>query len=90
MYDSNLYAALFDFIKPELRASSVGIMTAFAFLVGALAPVVLGYVKTEYGLTVGISGLSVFYIFSAIMIFLALKYFSKKEFYIPIEKENEN
>ena len=35
--DSNLYAALFDVIAPDLRASSVGVMTAFAFIVGALS-----------------------------------------------------
>ena len=53
IYDSNLYAALFDVIAPDLRASSVGVMTAFAFIVGALAPLLLGYLKTDYGLSFG-------------------------------------
>lgn len=81
IYDSNLYAALFDVIEPHLRASSVGIMTAFAFLVGALAPLLLGIVKTHYGLSIGIASLSFFYIFSAAMVLIALLFFLKKEYY---------
>lgn len=70
IYDSNLYAALFDVIAPDLRASSVGIMTAFAFIVGALAPLVLGYLKTDYGLSFGISFLAIFYLLGALAILL--------------------
>lgn len=81
IYDSNLYAALFDFIEPRLRASSVGIMTAFAFLVGAMAPVLLGVVKTHYGLSMGIASLSLCYLFSAAMVLIAILFFFKKEYY---------
>lgn len=81
VYDSNLYAALFDVIEPRLRASSVGVMTAFAFLVGALAPLLLGVVKTHYGLSIGIASLSFFYLFSAIMVLIAILFYFKKEYY---------
>ena len=47
IYDSNIYAAMFDVIDPKLRASSVGILTAFAFIVGCLAPVYLGAVQGD-------------------------------------------
>ena len=85
IYDSNLYAALFDVIEPKLRASSVGIMTAFAFLVGAMAPLALGYIKTHYGLSIGISSLSVFYFIGAIMVLIGIRFFFKKEYYKEIE-----
>ena len=81
IYDSNLYAALFDVISPDLRSSSVGIMTAFAFIVGAFAPVVLALLKSTYGLSFGISFLSVFYLIGAIAVFVAIKFFFLKEFY---------
>lgn len=81
IYDSNLFAALFDVIKPDLRSSSVGIMTAFAFLVGALAPLMLGIIKMQYGLSIGISSLSLFYVFSALMILIAILFFFKKDYY---------
>jgi sugar phosphate permease len=81
IYDSNLYAALFDVIEPKFRATSVGIMTAFAFIIGAFAPLILGIVKTKYGLSIGISSLSIGYLVSALMIFLALKFFFKRDYY---------
>lgn len=81
VYDSNLYAALFDVIEPEYRATSVGLMTAFAFIVGAFSPLVLGAIKTKYGLSVGISSLSICYLLSALMIFLAIKFFFQKDYY---------
>lgn len=85
IYDSNLYAALFDVIAPDLRASSVGIMTAFAFIVGAFAPLILGYLKTDYGLSIGISSLSVFYLLGAISILIAIKFFFLKDYYVKQE-----
>ncbi len=85
VYDSNLFAALFDVIKPEIRSSSVGIMTAFAFLVGALAPLVMGYVKMNWGLSIGISLLSLFYLFGALMILIAIRFFFNKEYYNEIK-----
>ncbi|MDR1556400.1 MAG: MFS transporter [Tannerellaceae bacterium] len=86
VYDSNLYAALFDVIEPHLRASSVGIMTAFAFLIGSLSPLILGMVKTHYGLSIGVISLSIFYIFSALMILIALLFFFKKDYCEEIAK----
>ena len=82
IYDSNLYAALFDVISPNLRASSVGIMTAFAFIVGALAPLAIGFFKSTYGLSFGISMLSIFYLIGALVIFIAMRFFFLKEYYI--------
>jgi len=81
VYDSNLFAALFDVVQPKYRATSVGLMTSFAFIVGAFSPVILGIIKTKYDLSMGISSLSVIYLLSALMIFLALKFFFKKDYY---------
>lgn len=81
IYDSNLYAALYDVIEPELRASSVGVMTAFAFIVGALAPLGIGYLKSTCGLAFGMSLLSLFYLAGAGFIFIAMKFFFLKEYY---------
>lgn len=81
IYDSNLYAALYDVVRPELRASSTGIMTAFAFIVGALAPLGIGYLKGVCGLSVGISMLSLFYVAGAIAILIAMRFFFQKEYY---------
>ena len=81
MYDSNLFAALFDVIEPRYRASSMGIMLAFAFIIGALAPVILGQIKTVAGLDVGILILGAAYLLGAILIFIGLKLFFNKNYY---------
>ncbi len=81
VYDSNLFAALFDVVQPKYRATSVGLMTSFAFIVGAFSPLILGIIKTKYDLSVGISSLSVIYLLSALMIFFALRFFFKKDYY---------
>ncbi|WP_298647536.1 MFS transporter [uncultured Proteiniphilum sp.] len=81
IYDSNLFAALFDVIEPRYRASSMGIMLAFAFIVGALAPVILGQIKTVANLETGIMLLAGFYLLGAILIFIGLKFFFNKNYY---------
>jgi sugar phosphate permease len=81
IYDSNLFAALFDVIEPKYRASSMGLMLAFAFTIGALAPVILGWIKTIAGLEVGMSLLSVFYLAGAVLIYFSLKRYFKKDYY---------
>lgn len=81
IYDSNLFAALFDVIEPRYRASSMGIMLAFAFIIGALAPVILGQIKTIAGLDAGFSLLGGAYLLGAILIFVGLKLFFKKNYY---------
>jgi MFS family permease len=84
IYDSNLFAALFDVIEPRYRASSMGIMLAFAFIIGALAPVVLGWIKTVAGLEQGILLLSLLYLVGAILVFTGLKLCFRKNYYQEI------
>ncbi|MEO9892406.1 MFS transporter [Aurantibacter sp.] len=84
IYDSNLFAALFDVIEPKYRASSIGIMLAFAFTIGALAPVILGWIKTVSGLDFGLSMLSFFYLGGALLIYIGLKLYFKKDYYEEI------
>ena len=83
IYDSNLYAAMFDVIDPKLRASSVGIITAFAFIVGCVAPLYLGWVQGD-GTNIeafewGISSMGLFFLIGGLLIAAAAKYTFLKE-----------
>ena len=85
VYDSNIYAAMFDVIDPKLRASSVGILTAFAFIVGCLAPVYLGAVQGD-GTNIeafewGISSMGLFFLVGGLLIAAAAKFTFLKERY---------
>lgn len=82
LYDSNLFAALFDVIPTRYRSSATGLMLSCAFTVGATSPMLLGYVKQHVNLGVGLSSLAFVYLFSAAVIFAALKMFFARD-YIP-------
>jgi len=77
IYDSNLFASLFDVIKPQYRASATGLMLSFAFLVGAFSPAVLGLLKTRFGLSVGLSSLAGFYALGGVIILTACALYFK-------------
>ena len=81
IYDSNLYAALFDVIEPRFRASAVGIMLAVVFFVSAFAPVALGWAKSTIGLTAGMALLSLAYFIAGLIILLALKTTFHRDYY---------
>jgi len=80
IYDSNLFAALFDVIEPRYRASAVGIMLAMAFIGAGFAPVALGWAKSTIGLTCGIAMLSLVYLASACVVFAATVLFFNRDY----------
>lgn len=80
IYDSNLFAALFDVIPARFRSSATGLMLSCAFTVGATSPILLGYMKQHVNLGLGLSCLALVYLFSAAMIFIALRKFFLKDF----------
>lgn len=54
LYDSNLFASLFDVVAPRYRATAAGLMLSAAFVAGASAPLALGWIKSVSGLEAGL------------------------------------
>jgi fucose permease len=79
LYDSNIFAALYDVIEKPFRSTATGLMLMFAFVVGSAAPYIMGLLKPVAGLSVSMAFLSVIYIFSASCILIALIFFYKKD-----------
>lgn len=79
VYDSNIFAALYDVVEPRFRSTATGLMLMFAFITGASAPYILGKIKPVLGLAWGLSALSVVYIAAALCIFVAVKFYYKKD-----------
>jgi hypothetical protein len=48
LYDSNIFASLYDVIAPRARASAAGIMNTVGWSGGALGPLAVG-LATKYG-----------------------------------------
>ncbi len=80
LYDSNLFAALFEIVEPRFRASAVGFMLAMSFLVSAFAPVTLGWAKMNIGLAEGMAALSLIFVISAIILLIAAKWFLARDY----------
>jgi MFS family permease len=81
LYDSNIFAAMFDVIPPRYRSSATGLMLFCAFSVGATSPVLLGLVKQRVGLSLGLSTLALAYLLASLMIFAALRLFFTTDYH---------
>lgn len=78
-YDSNIFASLFEVVRPAIRSSAAGLMLMCAFLVGAFSPYFLGLLKPGLGLSAGLSWLWVSYFLGSVFIFLGVIFFFKKD-----------
>ncbi len=65
LYDSNLFASLYEVIRPEARATATGVMLAVAFLGGGSAAVAVGWLSQRIGLGSALASTSVFYLLAA-------------------------
>ncbi len=80
VYDSNLFASLFDVVAPRYRASASGLMLCFAFIIGSTSPVVLGWLRDEFSSGYAIASLAFFYVASALVIFAARMLFFDRDY----------
>jgi MFS family permease len=74
IYDAGIYASLFEVVEPRLRSSVTGLIIAQVFLFGALAPVLLGYLKGTVGLAGSFPILAGVYVLGGAALVLAAKY----------------
>lgn len=72
VYDSNLFAAPFDLVRPQIRSSLVGVMLSFAFIVGATSPVLLALGQRHLGMSTAISLLGTVYVLGGTSVLVAL------------------
>src|SRR5438094_5577824 len=49
MYDANIFASLYDVIRPAARATAAGIMNAVGWIGGAIAPIAIGWLASIGG-----------------------------------------
>ena len=80
VYDSNLFASLFDVIKPRYHASAGGIMLCCAFIFGSSSSTVLGWMKGRFGMQTGLASLAGFYLVGALVILVARLRYLKKDY----------
>lgn len=83
VYDSNIFAALYEVVPVARRATASGLLLMFAFLIGAIAPYLLGVLKPTLGLSLGFSSLAAVYGLGGLLILGAAYWFFKKDTRTP-------
>lgn len=71
LYDSNLYAALLEVVKPRYRAAAIGLFGCGGCILGALGPGVLGWMSVHFSMRAGFASLAVASLLGAVVILLA-------------------
>ncbi len=79
-FDANTYTVLYDVIPEKYRSSVSGVMIMIGFAVGSLSPVILGYLKTLFGLSFGISMLAIVWVVCGLLLVFTSKYFFMKDY----------
>jgi MFS family permease len=49
LFQSNTFTSLFDVVPAENRASAVGFLNVFAYVIGSFAPVAFGFISQRWG-----------------------------------------
>ncbi|MBQ2628123.1 MAG: MFS transporter [Kiritimatiellae bacterium] len=82
LFQSNTFTSIFDVVPPESRASAVGFVNVFAYVIGSFAPVLFGFVSHRWGVRgfeVGFASLGALLVSAAAM--MAYSYFRLFEKY---------
>jgi MFS family permease len=79
MYDANIFASLYDVIRPEARATAAGILNMVGNYGGALAPIVVGFVSDRIGMSAAIAYSGFIYLLAASLLIFGLLKFVKKD-----------
>jgi MFS family permease len=62
LYDANIFASMFDVIRPEARGTAAGLMNMTGWLGGGMAPLVIGYIAQSRGLSFAIATAAAAYV----------------------------
>lgn len=79
VYDSNIYASLFEVVKPRYRAAAVGVFGCGGSVIGASGPAVLGWMNANFSMSSSMASLSAFALAGAVVIGVARIFFFERD-----------
>jgi MFS family permease len=85
VYDSNLFAALFEVIPQRYHAAGAAIAFSVSFLLGSFSSMITGWMKDNLTVQFSIAAFAGFYIVGALMLMIARFFFFKRDY----ERMNE-
>ncbi len=80
IYDANIFASVYDVIRPEARGTAAGLMNTVGWLAGGgTAPLVIGLIADRQGLGPAIALASVVYLVAGLLLLAAILLFVKRD-----------
>lgn len=80
MYDANIFASVFDVVRPEARGTVAGFMNCIGWLGGAgTAPIVVGKLAEKYSLGTAIALGSIVYVIGVLLLIVGMVFFVKRD-----------
>jgi MFS family permease len=78
-YDANIFASVYDVIRPEARGTAAGFMNMIGWLGGGFAPVIIGYLSQRYGLGGAISLAAAVYLAAGVLLVTGIAAFVARD-----------
>jgi len=79
-YEANIFASVFDVIRPEARGTATGFMNMMGWLAGGgTAPVIVGYLSERIGLSHAMAITSLSYVIASILLVTAVVGFVRRD-----------
>ncbi len=73
LYDANIFASMFDVIRPEARGTAAGFMNMVGWLGGGgTAPVVIGFISQRQTLSFAIAATASVYVLAGALLIAAI------------------
>jgi MFS family permease len=79
LYDANIFASVYDVIRPEARGTAAGFMNCVGWLGGGTAPVIIGLIAQRESLGQAIALASTVYVLAGLLLLAAALFFTKRD-----------
>jgi MFS family permease len=80
LYDANIFASVFDVVRPEARGTAAGFMNAVGWLAGGgSAPLVIGLIAQKQSLGLAIALASTVYIGAGVLLLIGMVFFVRAD-----------
>lgn len=80
VYDSNLFAALFEVIPQRYHAAGAAIAFSVSFLLGSFSSMITGWMKDNMAVQFSIAAFAGFYVVGALLLIAARVFFFKRDY----------
>lgn len=68
IYESNIWASLYDVVRPECRATAVGLMNSLGWLGGGIAPLAIAAASQHFSMSLCLSTTSCIYVLAGCLL----------------------